>query len=180
VFPPGFVRFYPWDSESEMIGGTRHVVQSFRSSPTFQIFTFLQTMLSSRYLSGAAQNTLRRSQVCIRVESACVHADYQRRPSEATQLLGRLPPSLLRRVPMSVTSMLASEPITDGLSGQLHRHAHSRRWYATYLFPCASQCAEVTRTQVLVQKSANPLRISTPPPKYAPPSARFSRLTTFR
>ena len=166
--------------KSEMIGGTRHVVRSFRSSPTFQIFTFLQTMLSSRYLSGAAQNTLRRSQVCIRVEALSVYADYQRRPSEATQPLARLPPFLLRRELMSVAPMLASEPTTDGLSGQLHRHAHSRRWCNTYFFLCASQCTEVALTQVLVRKSANPLRISTPLPKYASPSAHFCRLTTFR
>ena len=151
-----------------MIGGTRHVVRSFRSSPTFQIFTFLQTMLSSRYLSGVAQNTLRRSQVCVRLGGTRVHADHQRRPSEATQLLARLPPSLLRRVPMLVTFMLAPEPTTDGLPGQLHRHAHSRRWYPTCLLRYASQCTEVTRSQVLVQKLANPLRISTPLPRYAP------------
>ena len=155
------------------------MVWSFRSSPTLQIFAFLQTMLSSRYLSGAAQNTLRRSQVCIWVGSACVSAEYQHRPLEATQLLARLPPSLLRRVLMSVTSMLASEPTTDDPSGQLHRHAHSRRWYTAYLFHYASQSAEVTRSQVLVQKSANPLRISTPLPKYASPSAHFCCLTIF-
>lgn len=64
-------------------------------------------MLSSRYLSGAAQNTLRRSQVRTRGEYACAYAEYNPRHSEATQLPALLPPSLDRRVAMYVTSNLA-------------------------------------------------------------------------
>ena len=94
----------------------------------FKSSLLLQTMLSYKCLSGAAQNSLKRSQVCTWDGNGCALADYQVRPSEDTQQPAQPPLSLDRRVAMYSHSRLASESSADRFSGQIYRYTYSRRW----------------------------------------------------